>query len=342
MELMILLGIIMVIILTILFFSIRPTDESLTIKADSALQAITDYANQAYELGQGNSLRTKIEIPSGVRSIEYDKNGLKVYFKDTELHRPLKRPLVGVLAGDIEPGIYDIIMTSYNSYICSSLPNQDPNDICKCDKPIMHTVDRTSTGPYVTCDVNGIEQLCDDEDNPIGYDTIITGLHSLCTNEEAESLSGRMQYSVINRKGEVIYENTIYSSDENSYFNLSDMNYVVNYSGPLTFRATCLSECYDFGSSSEQNSDYINISDVTVDIPYGKLITFLIDNDESLILDNTNLYFLVNPEGSSKSYYQLGRVKEHDTFIVRTGYKCVDGECINVDATLYHGGYEEP
>ncbi|MFT4304061.1 MAG: hypothetical protein ACMXYG_05820 [Candidatus Woesearchaeota archaeon] len=338
MELLILLGIIMIVMLTIVFFTIQPSDEINKNRAFGSLTLLSEYANQVADLGPGNTVRFKLEIPSGVRSIDYTESGITMFFQDDIVSIPLKMPLSGSLSGEISPGVYDVVVTSYGTYLCAYFPYQSPNDVCPCDKPfLLNFSDYDSS--FLVCGINGVEDECDNNSNPIEYDTIITSLKAACENEDRDQLRGKMVFSIINRKGEIIYENTMFDPDGALIYNLENLNYAVNYSGPLTFQASCVSACYNYGLNSPENDLYINTTNITVDIPYGTLIPFLIDRDGNFIYTDTNYLYLVNPFPDPRFHYQTGRVQESDIFIVRTGYRCIGGECINIDAGLWHSDY---
>jgi hypothetical protein len=85
----------------------------------------------------------------------------------------------------------------------------------------------------------------------------------------------------------------------------------------------------------------INTTNATLEISYGKIISFLLDKDGEMIYDDDYKYYFVNPDSEQgKGYMQSGRIKSGDVFIIRTGFRCVGGECVNVTAGLYHGKYE--
>ncbi len=344
-DTLILLSIVLIIIVVIVSFTFRSRQDIVVNKAASSLDTITDYSSQVAELGPGNKVKTKVEIPSIVESMGVANGEVTMVLTEgvdgtTDIHRLLKTNVVGFITRNPKPGIYDLIFESFGSGVCVYPPGKRA-EYCYCfsDEANLHEFefrnDYNEHYAELLCETNGITKPCD-SDSPIRYNDLITGFKSQVLNKtDLQVVDATVTYKVINWKNETVFESSVFNYVGEGYFNLSNANYIVENSGPLNITTTAYHECYYVSEYKEKLS---TTATVTVDVPYGRLVPFLLDENGRKIYQDESHYYLVDPTNSDKSHLKRGWVKSGDTFIIRTGFECLDGECVNVNASLYHSG----
>ena len=345
-DYMILFGIILLIIVLITSYVWKPKQDIVIDRAESTLSTIAEYANKVAELGPGNSLELKIEIPPGVERIDFTPKGMRMYVyndtsRATELYKPLKTVVSGFLDGKVTPGIYDIVFLSMGTGLCILQKGFQERD-CKCffedtklEKPKFYDLGAEYSYKNLGCHVDGASNPAACDSISVNYGDKLIGFRSQCRSEDTASLiKGQVWYQVINRLGQVVYNKTEYEQSD-GFFNLTDVNYIIQNSGELTINATCYHECY----LGTQNSELKASIAVPLTIPFGRIRTFLVDEFERKVYTDENHYYLIDPLNNPINWHLgYGWVKTDIPFVIRTGFECVGGECINVNASLYHGG----
>jgi hypothetical protein len=318
------------------------------------LDNIAELANQVATLGPGNRIRTKVEIPAGVTGVSYEGGNIRMIVgEDDERVELDRRTLAGVTGftfqdeeGILKPGLYDIIVESFGANVCVYLPEMQ-GEYCYClfsvdeiGSPVFYNLDDHETEdlaePYFGC-VTDAEMKC--EDITIEYGESIQEFTSRCgylqesnyVNYERPDVA-RVIYNITNWQEQGVFTGTVFERDSGGHYNLSK-EYVVENSDTLRLESTCVHECYYVtGREALKTTQTAEIF-----IPHGEIVPFILDqNNEKVYIDQSN-YYLIDPTGPNANFRQ-GWVQSGDSFILRTGYDCIDGECINVEASLYHVG----
>jgi len=350
-DYMVLFGIILIIIVLITFYTWKPKQDIILDRAESSLNTITEYANKVAELGPGNKMQVKIEIPPGVTRIDFGDNEVNMYIfnesgRETELHKPLKTVVSGFLDGEVSPGTYDLIFESLGTGVCDFRPGMREED-CYChfpdtelEKPVFYGMGAEYLNKELACHVDGAPDPDACDSISVGYGDRLIGFRSNCRSNTGTVITGEVEYKVTNRLGQVVYNKTSYQHDNDSsgnpgYFNVTNADYTIQNSGELKLTATCYHECYYV----TQNDELKATTEVPLTIPFGRIRTFLLDEFERKIYTDDYHYYLIDPLNNPINWHLgYGWVKTDIPFVIRTGFECVGGECINVDAALYHGG----
>jgi len=344
-EYMILLGIVLLIVVIVLFYTWKPKQDITLERAQASLKTIAEYVNDVAELGPGNLVRVKVEIPPGVEKIDFSSGQIQMYLynhsRDTELHEMLKANLSGCL--NVSPGVYDFIFESMGSGVCVYTPGKREK-CCYCffegaklEQPTFRRISNDlPQEPYSICQVNGADfQRCDEAS--LEYNDIITNIGSMCVDRNSlDPTSAKVEYSVVNRNGDTVFDTISFTPDSDGLYEFESANYVIENSGWLQLTSSCIHECYYVNSRPELR-DTVSTS---VFIPYGRLVPFLFDEAGNKIYTDEFNYYVKAPQQAAMTDWHLkyGWVKKDNQFIVRTGYECVGGECVMVNASLYHGG----
>jgi hypothetical protein len=353
-DYMMLLGLILGIVIVISVYTVRPREDIVVGKASSLMDTIADYVNHVSELGPGNRLNAKLEIPPGVELIHFGKGELNIVLnvgtareaKNTTLHRLVKSNVTGFFTSTkLSPGIYDVIFMSLaGGHVCIARPGSIDED-CYCVNPSMLTYPNLTlvdNSDYVTRTLND-STISAWNDTGLNYYDVITGLRARCVDNNNDDIPAVVVFNIINWRGDVVfppnqYEGTSFYSDNNNFYNLAGISYDVRNSGNLTVQATCYHECHTVNDDPRLVSS-INTS---VKVPYGTIRPFVIDiNGNKIYLDErpvVNFFPLRHSIRDRPSYYDLGRAQSGDQIVIRTGYECVGGECIMVNASLWHDG----
>jgi hypothetical protein len=369
-EYLLLLGIIILIVVLLSYYVFKPKEDITLAKSSETLDLIVDYSNKVAELGPGNKLSVKVEVPKAIESVEMRSGEINMQVfegeKATEFHRQLKTSITGCPLSDKDgnpvAGVYNVIFESIGNTVCMYTEGRR-QECCHC-----FSDDITPNQPkfvdiipnvQIMCSYGGSQpQRCDNINLSVGgYFYNITGLYSKCVNAYDENIKGHVTYTIYNRKNEVIMEESVYSSDKSGFFNLTNIKFMIENSGDVNITATCYEECYDFRDEKDLLS---NMTFQPIFIQYGVVCPFLIDKngykvfftrgwgDPCFQLVNPPNYEtsivrefpLINPTtGSVKDYYNLGQTKKGDQVIVRTGFECIWGECVDVNASFYHESY---
>jgi hypothetical protein len=356
-DYLMLLGLIMVIVVVTGIFVWRPREDIILSKANVLMNTVADYVNLVSELGPGNQLRARVEIPSGIDLIKFQRGEMSVLvYKDTEresvLHRLVKANVTGYLSSpNVAPGSTDLIFIALaGGHVCVTRPGMMEED-CYCidsskiNKPQITHVSGTS---YISRTVNDVTVNWGNAN--LKYGDVITDLKAKCVDEDGNTVPAIVVFSIVNWKNETVfpktqYESTVFQSDVNGVYHLRGISFPVENSGPMEVRATCYHECHIL---HDDNEDFRPMVTSEVEIPYGVLRPFVFNiTGEKVYLDMVNpdqvrldlsFFPIKHPSLPDPSRYSFGRVMSGDHFVIRTGYECVGGECIMVNASLWHGG----
>lgn len=344
MELIILVGIIIAIVVSIAFYLSRPKGDIILAKAEEIAATIAAETNKLAELSPGSKRRIKIEIPKGIESVDYDLNEVLIKVASngqlSDFHRRLNIGLAGYNFGPMDggegiaPGMYDIVLEYMDGGVCIYPVGNDKSGksnrekYCRCFFDVLDKPEITN----LVCKHDG-SNVCTD----LVYGSNISSLQARCINQNNDPTKGFIRFSLINWKNETVFEDRMFKPDADGNFILNFVNFKVENSGEFIVKATCYESCY---AVRNNETSLINTSSEISQIPYGTIVPFLLDEfGGKIYLGNQSHYYLIDPDNADNLYMKSGKVKPEDNFIIRTGYECRGGECINVNASLYHRGY---
>lgn len=336
MEYLIMIGIITLIAIISVAYTLQPKKNLEIEEAQNLLTQIVSNSENVIKMGAGNKLKAKIQIPEGISNITFKDNQVKLSLllsenKLTELHQDSNIKITGFFEdSNFTSETYDLIFESFNSGTCIYTPG-NRSDYCGCFTSDLSKY-YTKTSEIYCKTKNGIVDLC--ENINFKYGDTISQLKSKCTTLSNNIIDGYVVFKIVNWNNKVVYESTTYNHDSNGYFILND-NYKIQNSGPLNISAKCYHECSAFNPDV---NELISENESIPMIPYGTILPFLINKNGQKVYSNQSNYFLINPTNQNKDYYEKGWVKSGDIFIIRTGFDCIGGECVNVNASLWHAG----
>lgn len=345
-EYLVMMGLIIAIVIVTIAFTLRPQQDSTVAEAEKLANTIVSYANSVMALGAGNRMMVKVEIPSGISEISTEKGNLKfTLFGDTNQKTEVSQFSSVKISGffdknqNIQPGIYDLIFESYTNGVCVYTPNNRTN-YCICFTDVENEILDLYVnilGEDINCTKNNeFTDVCNSTSLDLRYGDTITKFEALCKQNNRDEFDGYVVFTVTNRKNEVVYEG-ISNKKENGIMVLHD-NYLIENSGELNFTATCYQRC---AYLREELNELIAQNDSISLVPFGEIRPFLIDRyGRKTYSDITSNPYLINPTDRYKPHLAEGWVKSEDVFVVRTGYECFGGECLNVNASLWHDGVE--
>lgn len=340
-EYMVLIGLIMLIIVVLAYYTWKPKEEVTVSRADASLANIADSVNNVAELGPGNKIKVKVDIPKGTSTLNVKGSEIVLEMFSgsnlgTVLHKGLTVNLTGFFRGNITPGTYDLIFESMGTGVCV-YPAGSRSNYCRCFEGA------NNSGPYFLPVNNALIIACSTDNGNLWQNCGIlspsygTELPAVALNCQSEGsiVQPQVEFTITNWKGEVVFEDTVFTRTD-LYYYLDSSDYIIENSGGLNITAKCIDECYYVAND---NSNLVNTTSVNITVPYGTLRPFLLNSSNDRIYTDQSNYYLVDANSNTeKTWLRYGWVKSGDTFVIRTGYECLGGECLMVNASLYHGG----
>jgi hypothetical protein len=342
---LILIGLVFAIILVVSWYAFKPKEAMEINKADLALSTIAEYSSRAAYLGSGSKLQARIEIPSNIQKISYGIGHInsKILYggKITDLSKNVNTNVSGFafspLGKEVSPGLYSVIFEYIGSGVCI-YPPEGRTEHCKCFFDAISRPEFAYINPsgslWIECSKDGVTF---EDCNNLNYGSQIKSLRSKCVNQTGEATIGMVKYSITNWKDETVFEDYTYDFDNNGVYTLNNMDYIVENSDNLDITAVCYDECYPVRGGDK------NLTDTAIQsfqIPYGTIVPFILNDDGTKNYDiPDSFYTLIDPSASKRGDLRKGWVQPEEPFMIKVGYECRGGECINVNASLWHMGY---
>jgi uncharacterized protein (UPF0333 family) len=346
-EYLIMIGLILTIIIVTVAYTLRPQQESKLSETEKSISSIISTANDVMSLGAGNKIMTKIEIPSGISNIHVNNNALIFeMFNESEKITNISKLTTTKITGffdninNVKPGTYDLVFEAYGDGVCIYTPN-NRSDYCICfsdDSSVISNLEVNISYQNINCTINNEKtNICNSTELDLKYGDVITKFYAFCEAKGGNDFDGYALFSVTNRKNEIVYEGISYKQ-ENGIIVLED-DFVIENSGQLNITASCYQKCAYFKSNSESLNLIAHNKTISY-IPFGEIKPFLLDKNGRKIYRELSNPYLINPENSNKPHFEEGWVKSGDNFVIRVGYECSGGECLNVNSSLWHDGTE--
>lgn len=353
-EYLLLIGIIVLIILVIVAYTWQPRAEIQLSRAAASLGTISDNANAASQTGVGNTFRFQVEIMPNIHGISYQNGNMVLEMGEEEdlygFHRRVHTNVTGffdnrLLGVNLTEGTYDLIAESFESGVCIYQPGMREEQ-CRCFSNVDERVsflqiqDNGNSHQVLICDDESCyaaesEEL---EERSFSYGETVHQIKTDCrtTTDGISELYPQprsVHYTITNWKDEVVHEWYVFERDEDNYFTLNEP-YVIQNSGPLSITATCLHECFYVAPNPENLHETVT---TVLHIPEGELVPFFIDPRGNRVVANRTILPVLGVD-SGGDFMDRGFVRAGERFVLRTGYECMGGECINVQPSLYYYG----
>ena len=135
-EMLILVGIVLLVAIVVPTYHITKTKADMEIrKAHDAARAIAENAQRASQLGSGNKIPAKIEIPNSINEIRYENNEVIVEVVSgndvSDFNQKISVNIIGfdfTKDGHVVPGSYDVVFEAFADNVCIYTPGNRKED----------------------------------------------------------------------------------------------------------------------------------------------------------------------------------------------------------------------